>query len=155
MSLSMRMGSRPGLAGRNVLLLAITWLLVPSAWSSAILESPPLGLNLVAPLEMRFASRREPDLEDITGIIALGGSIDRMVKAARLAKLFPNAKVIIAGRGEEKSAALMRASGVSADRLFLETKSKSTFENATLTAAMVQPDQSPSLLLSLLHFLLQ
>jgi uncharacterized SAM-binding protein YcdF (DUF218 family) len=124
---------------------------------------------LIIPLEDRFA---RPDLAnaDITGLIVLGGSEDAAVAAARnviavneaserliegvaLARRFPKARLVFAGGGDVLSSAreseaaaagrLFEALGIAPDRITLEAKSQTTWENATLSAPLIaqQPGQ--------------
>jgi uncharacterized SAM-binding protein YcdF (DUF218 family) len=128
----------------------------------------PVGLILIAPLEDRFPPPTA-DLPQPEGIIVLGGAIDDMASAARnetvfdeggerltevvlLARRYPRARIVYTGG----SAALMGATstealqarifmsemGVAPERVTIEDKSRTTFENARLTAAIVHPEPS-------------
>lgn len=126
----------------------------------------PLANLVVFPLEQRFA---KPDLAKLarpmTGIIILGGFEDgwtsegrgelslneageRFTEAVMLARQLPTAKVIFTGGPGElrfaRSAAndvgrYLLAFGVAADRITLEGASRTTWENAVLTHALVKP----------------
>lgn len=118
---------------------------------------------LVQPLEDRFA---RPDLvnANITGFIVLGGSEvarvagardviavndagERYIEAAILARRFPKSRIVFAGGGsaftdaaetEAKSAArILRQLGVEQDRITLEDRSRTTWENATFSAPLI------------------
>lgn len=141
------------------------FILAVSTWS-------PLGPMMLNRLEERFP--RPPLPEKVDGIIVLGGSLDgavnlvrggyemnssgdRMVEAVVLARRFPTAKVVISGgsietfRGGEGDAdtapRLFAAFGVAADRLILENKSRSTYENAVFTRELVTPKPGETWLL--------
>ncbi|TIO07888.1 YdcF family protein [Mesorhizobium sp.] len=136
-----------------------------SAWT-------PLGAMMLNPLEERFP--RPPLPEKVDGIVVLGGGLegavnvvrggyelnasgDRFVEAAILARRFPMAKLVISGgpsglmladEGDATTAPrLLTAFGVSADRLILEDKSRSTYENALFTKKLVAPKPGETWLL--------
>lgn len=140
--------------------------LVLAAWTN-------VSALLLAPLETRFP-RADTMETPPTGIIVLGGSIDtaastargtvemidgaeRIAAAVRLAEAYPNAKVIYTGGHgsyvpDEKSEAeiagpLLAALGVAPARIVLETASRNTLENATLTFDVVKPQPQDTWLL--------
>lgn len=125
------------------------------------------GRLLLQPLENRFARPDNmPESADIAGIIVLGGGFDgfvtvarggfelgdsgdRFVEAVRLARLYPQAPVIVSG-GEaalignaEGDAAIaprfFAALGIDTGRLILEGRSMNTYENAIFTKAVLPP----------------
>jgi uncharacterized SAM-binding protein YcdF (DUF218 family) len=130
----------------------------------AIAGYSPLGNALMLPLEQRFppwdSSRGAPD-----GIVVLGGAISPAVSAARgaaalneaaerftvmveLARRYPGARLIfsggdgsLTGSGAEAEHALplLRSLGVAPERVELESGSRSTFENATMSRALAAP----------------
>jgi uncharacterized SAM-binding protein YcdF (DUF218 family) len=152
------MGTRRARCGRRMIVTAVLLL--------AIAGLSPLGNALVLPLEQRFppwwAGTGEP-----TGIIVLGGAVspavsaqrgspelneaaERMTVVADLARRFPNARIVYSGGsskllGEGPDEAqfalpLLRSFGIPASRIELESASRNTFENATLTKALVRPE---------------
>ena len=102
-------------------------------------QSPSLADSLVAPLETRFANTLIPAEDQIDGIIAISGSRGRMETAARLALLYPKAKIILSIRGEERAPQMMRALGIGPERLILDRASRNTYENAQFTSQLVLP----------------
>jgi uncharacterized SAM-binding protein YcdF (DUF218 family) len=140
--------------------------LVIAGWTS-------LSTLLLRPLETRFP--RADTLEvPPTGIIVLGGSVDtaastehgtvemidgaeRLAAAVRLAAAYPASKVIYTGGhggyvdGEQAEAAiagpLLQSFGIAPGRIVLETASRNTVENATLTYDLVRPEPGDSWLL--------
>jgi uncharacterized SAM-binding protein YcdF (DUF218 family) len=152
------MGTRLARCGRRMTVTAVLLL--------AIAGLSPLGNALVMPLEQRFppwtAGAGEP-----TGIIVLGGSInpaisagrgtpalnesaERMTVVADLARRFPNARIVFTGGsgrllGDHPDEAqfalpLLQSFGIAANRIELENVSRNTFENATMTKAVVRPE---------------
>jgi uncharacterized SAM-binding protein YcdF (DUF218 family) len=128
----------------------------------------PIGMLLIAPLEDRFPPP-PAYLPPPEGIIVLGGAIDDVASAARgetvfdeggerlteavlLARRYPQARIVYAGgsaslTGRTSTEALrarnfMVAMGVAPERVTIEDKSRTTFENARLTAAIVHPQPS-------------
>lgn len=145
---------RPGrwLAGTSlVLLLAIGFL--------------PVGSVLAHVLENRFpawdASRGPPDgiivlggaisplLSRERGQIALNGSAERITAIARLARDYPDARIVYSGG----DASLLQDAGVEADylyplldsfgvprdRVLLEPRARNTYQNALFTKDLVKP----------------
>lgn len=105
----------------------------------SIAAEAPIGPLLVPVLEARFARPNPETFTRIDGIIALGGSPERMIEAVRLAKLYPESKLVISGRGEEKWHVYARANGIPSIRLVIECQSRTTYENAMFSSAAVQP----------------
>jgi len=143
--------------GRNMMLAGVLLL--------AVFGFSPLGNLLLLPLTERFPPWLEqgpaPD-----GIIVLGGAIDPDVTAARrsiemdasaervlamleLARRFPSARIVFSGGSAnlvESGASeapiagrLLEDFGVARDRIVLESESRTTAENATLTRKLVEP----------------
>ncbi len=133
---------------------------------------------LILPLEERF--QKPSDVSGYDGIIVLGGAVDTIVTGgrgdtaltmsaerititARLAARMPEAKVIhTGGQGlivssqateAEGAARLFEDFGISPDRVVLEDASRNTWENATLSKKLVdpQPDQKWLLVTSAYH----
>ncbi len=127
----------------------------------------PFSNMVVLPLEQRFPARhgRLPD-GPIAGIIVLGGyedgrtteargtltlneAAERITETAVVAHRLPGVPVIISGGSgaillEDKAAApaigdFLQSIGIAASRIRLEDKSKTTYENALFTRALMQP----------------
>lgn len=140
-----------GLAFTGVLLLAVL----------------PLGDLLLRPIETRHAA--EPRLDDVEGIILLGGGEDarasavwgqmqlneggeRYTAALALAKAHPEARLLFTGgsgalrdaAGADVTEAAMAErfflrQGLAAERMMFESRSRNTAENARLGLALAQP----------------
>lgn len=125
----------------------------------------PLPNWLAMPLEERFPAYRH-DSGRVDGIIVLGGAANGDDSAARdqlivnesgerilalieLAKRYPDAKLVFSGGGSTflenespESAAVAHfgsAIGIPRERLIIETRSRTTAENASETKALVDP----------------
>ena len=107
----------------------------------------PLAAVAIQPLESRFAKIDANAINNLEGIIVLGGSFDRVIEAVRLAQAFPDTKLVISGFNEDRSLAYALAAGISPERLILETTSRSTFQNAVHTARVLPTRQGRGWLL--------
>ncbi|MCX5515257.1 YdcF family protein [Kaistia algarum] len=132
----------------------------------------PLGPAMMLPLEDRFP-RTDPK-GPVAGIVVLGGAIDtrisesrgdyaladaaeRMTEAVRLARLYPEAKIVFTGGSadvipdgsteSDPARAFLLAMGLPADRLIIEGRSRDTAENARFTKELVQPKPGETWLL--------
>lgn len=88
-------------------------------------------------LEQRFIAPRDLSNGGVAGIIALGGSHERVVEAVRLMHRFPDTKLIITGAPAEDVA--YAASQGMQDRLIIEPQATSTFENALFSRQLLSP----------------
>ena len=125
----------------------------------------PIGNLLIHALESRFppwdAGRGAPD-----GIVVLGGTIapglsrdpdapavggdgGRVIALAKLARAYPNARIVYSGGDPSLSGnkppetdfvyPLLDSLGVRRDRVLLESRSRNTSENAAFTKDLVKP----------------
>lgn len=141
------------------------------SWTGALLVLAagflPLGNWLVLPLEQRFSETRSPQPGDrVDGIIILGGfedgwvtggrgslhlnmAAERLTEGVRLARAFPDARIVFTGgsgtlwrSGEVATGPVsdyLRSLGIAADRIVLEGKSRNTHENAVYTKKVLDP----------------
>lgn len=135
----------------------------------------PLSNAIILPLEERFPARSPASLETpVAGIIMLGGAEDgwvssgrgvlavneaaeRITETARLALALPHAKVVVTGgvsrllndgaEGMTAVARFFQDFGIAAGRLILETKSRNTYENATMTLPLIKDQPAGTWLL--------
>jgi uncharacterized SAM-binding protein YcdF (DUF218 family) len=133
----------------------------------------PLGKIVTLPLEDRFTRRALPS--DIAGIIVLGGYEDaviskgrsglavndraeRLTEAIYLSRRYPSAKIIITGgsapllggapdEAAEPVARYLRSIGIASERMVVEGRSLTTYENALFTRALITPSQGAPYLL--------
>ncbi|AXK80332.1 YdcF family protein [Pseudolabrys taiwanensis] len=141
------------------------WLAGGSVVLVALLSLLPVGALLLSTLESRFPPWR-PTEGAPDGIVVLGGAFNtdhsraygvpmlnsdagRLVALAKLARDYPNARIVytggdasLLGNGEPEADfvyPLLDALGVPRSRVMLESKSRNTQENAVLTKQLVQP----------------
>jgi uncharacterized SAM-binding protein YcdF (DUF218 family) len=159
------------LALAGVVLLATRWrraglrMVVGAVVLLAIVGLLPVGTFLIHALESRFpqwdAARGAPD-----GIVVLGstispklssafgepvfnGAVSRLLGTAKLARAYPNARIVYSGGESSLFGNGMRDTdfvhpafdslGVARERVQLETQSRNTAENAALTKLLVDP----------------
>lgn len=129
----------------------------------------PMATLLLHPLEERFA-RGAPPADGPTGILVFGGAIDagiartrqipevnegadRLIAVADLARRYPDALVAISngppgkdGRtgNAEFAAGLFESFGVARDRIRIEDRAGSTWQNAVLLKALLEPEPGQS-----------
>lgn len=140
----------------------------------AVVGFSPLSSLLLRPLEDRFPRVETAAVPAPSGIIVLGGSLDediglargeptlteaveRLTSAVALARKYPNARLVFTGgsAGLRQTGAdeargvreLWASLGVPESQMVMEDKSRNTFENATMTRAMVDPKPGETWLL--------
>jgi uncharacterized SAM-binding protein YcdF (DUF218 family) len=110
----------------------------------------PIGDLLLHPIETRFPAWN-PKNGAPDGIVVLGGGIDRIIAAAKLARRYPEARIVYSGG----NSSLIRTDddvteadvaepifvdlGLARDRLLLDRQSRNTQENAVLSKAIAAP----------------
>ncbi len=142
------------------------WLVNIGAICLLVITFSPLARMIETPLETRFP---RPDVLSPApdGIIILGGAIDprptagrpdfiamdnsgeRLTEIPRLARLYPNARIIYTGGPDQEGPGILPEAqaarkllielGVAADRITIEERSMTTWENATMTRAIINP----------------
>ena len=95
---------------------------------------------LTLELASRFARTNLTPPDAVTGIIALGGSHERVVEAVRLAKQYPDAKLVVTG-ASPLDQTYAQAQGLTEGRLVIEPHAKTTYENALFSRQMLAPDR--------------
>jgi uncharacterized SAM-binding protein YcdF (DUF218 family) len=153
------------LIGRALLIVAI------GALTACLIL--PVNSWAIRPLEDRFPAVMTPP-ERVDGIVVLGGAIDdltsrdrgtptltaaanRMTTFVILAKRYPGAKLVFTGGSgaieqgvsneAEYARILLEQLGLPPDRVVFETTSRTTWENAVNTYALVKPQPSESWIL--------
>lgn len=151
------------------------WLAFTGIAILAIGGFSPLANIALYPLEQRFADAPLPKPTDnVAGIIILGGfedawvsagrpglglneAAERLTEGIRLARRWPNAKVVFTGgvssifpHGNDATGPVgdyLIDAGIDRSRIVLEGKSRDTFENAVLTKKLVAPQPGDTWLL--------
>ncbi len=137
----------------------VAWLAAAVVCGLVIGTFTPIGVALTVPLEYRFAlsppdSRVSPD-----GIILLGGgSIGELRAVAALSQNYPKARLIFSGFGATDPANDLRLKifaqlGGDPTRVSMESRPRTTSEDALYVAALLKPKPSERWLLvtSALH----
>ncbi|MEZ5834695.1 MAG: YdcF family protein [Geminicoccaceae bacterium] len=133
-----------------------------------VVATLPVGLWLREPLEDRF-SRPDPLPDRVTGIIVLGGAqvpvithdrgvlavnerAERLVEAVELARLYPEARLLLTGGNGalgtggvsegEVNRIFIRMTGLDPRRVIYEEQSRNMYENALDSKAIIRPDAS-------------
>lgn len=144
-----------------------------------IISVVPVGQSLLMPLENRFPMNQNLP-EKVDGIIVLGGivnetitksrgqttvggTISRLLEFAILSKKYPEAKLVFTGgsgkllnqniKEADVLEPLLDVLGIDKDRMIYENKSRNTYENATLSKALINPgpDENWILITSAFH----
>ena len=99
----------------------------------------------------------EPEISSARGIPSLNAAAERMTEAGALARRYPDAKLVYTGAygsllhgrvpEAETAAALFVELGVAPQRILVEDGSRTTWENAVNTNALVQPKPGETWLL--------
>jgi uncharacterized SAM-binding protein YcdF (DUF218 family) len=126
---------------------------------------PPLGSALLLPLENRFPAWNpshgsptgmivlggviSPELSAQRGEVSLGDAAERLIAAAALNRLYPEARVVLVGGNasvlsdapseSEFAATLLKSIGVPSDRIEIEKYSRNTAENVSNAFKTVNP----------------
>jgi uncharacterized SAM-binding protein YcdF (DUF218 family) len=152
--LTRRRGSRIGrpLLTIGVVGFAVVWLLPVDQWALLPLEdrfpqvtSPPSHVDGIIVL----GGAVMPDLTADRGIPSLNDAAERMTTGAALALRYPTAQLVFTGgRGSlvpgemteaDTARALFVSLGIPPARLTMENESRTTYENAVMTKALVRP----------------
>ncbi|MET3775976.1 uncharacterized SAM-binding protein YcdF (DUF218 family) [Rhizobium alvei] len=142
-----------------VLLLFGTLFTSVGAWGLQVLEARYKRPELPANVQCMVVLGGAFDLEVTAGRggFEVNQSADRFIETARLARLFPGARILVSGgdgsfsgtyRGDAELAGdFLSAMGIDPARLLVETRSRNTAENATETAAILKREQLADCLL--------
>ena len=118
------------------------WLAAAAACGLVIGAFTPIGLALTVPLENRFPFSRPNPQVPPDGIIMLpGGASDGIDAVSKLSQDYPNARLTFCGfRAADKNLIERLADlGVDPARINIESQSRTTFEDALYSAALLKP----------------
>ena len=105
------------------------------AVSLALVTAPLLASEaLMASLTAGYSHTDLDRGAAIAGFIALGGGEERIAEAVRLAHDYPEAELVITGAGDAET---LKARSIPADRVLIEPRATTTYENAVFTARLL------------------
>jgi uncharacterized SAM-binding protein YcdF (DUF218 family) len=126
------------------------WLAAAATCGLVIGAFTPIGLALTAPLENRFPfSWPDPQILP-DGIIVLAGDAGDGIDAASiLSQNYPKARLTFSGFGAPDEDLIKRFADLGGDpaRINMQTQSRTTFEDAAYSAALLKPQPSERWLL--------
>jgi uncharacterized SAM-binding protein YcdF (DUF218 family) len=112
----------------------------------------PIGMALTLPLENRFPFRQPDSQVAPDGIIVLGGAGDIGIDAvATLSQNYPNARLIFSGFSATALERFARRGG-DPKRVYLESRPRTTSEDALYSAVLLKPKPGERWLLVTLAF---
>src|SRR6476620_10416521 len=115
------------------------WLAAAAACGLVIGAFTPIGVALLLPLEHRFVSSSARDSQPPDGIIVLGGSDYAGLDAVpALSRDYPEARIIFSGFTAAALARFARLGGDPA-RVYVESRPRTTSEDALDSAALLKP----------------
>jgi uncharacterized SAM-binding protein YcdF (DUF218 family) len=92
-----------------------------------------------AALESAFPRATIGEGEPFAGIVVLGGGEERLREAGRLARAYGHFRLFVSGAGDIDRIQGQLGDDIGSDRIELENRSRTTFENALFAKAGVQP----------------
>jgi uncharacterized SAM-binding protein YcdF (DUF218 family) len=115
------------------------WLEAAAAFGLLVGAFTPIGLALAVPLENRFPLSRANTVAPDGIIILLGGAGTWI--AAKLGRDYPQARLTFCGLGADSKTLIERLAdfGVDPSRISIESQSRTTFEDALYSAALLKP----------------
>jgi uncharacterized SAM-binding protein YcdF (DUF218 family) len=123
----------------------VTWLAATVACGLVVGTFTPIDLALTVPLEYRFAFSPPDSQVPPDGIILLaGGGIDGIDAVSTLSKDYPKARLIFSGfkatdAFDEYLLYMFARLGGDRERIYLESRPRTTAEDAFYTAALLKP----------------
>jgi uncharacterized SAM-binding protein YcdF (DUF218 family) len=94
---------------------------------------------LVDSLAHRFERAEISAPDRLTGIVVLTGDDKRLAEAGRLARLYPQVKVVISGAEGMSVVPAELGGGIEPARITLETRAQNTYENAIYSKDLIRP----------------
>jgi uncharacterized SAM-binding protein YcdF (DUF218 family) len=94
---------------------------------------------LVQPLENRFERPRSANLTGATGLIVLGGSDERVREAGRLARRWSHLRIFVSNHGPAEYVQRLLGDGIAFERVAIETRSQTTYDNAINSNRHIAP----------------
>ncbi len=104
--------------------------------------SPTIGgrvARMIAhPLETRFKRLPEHQLPAVAGVVVLGGGVERLREAGRLARRWPHLQLFVSGAGPHAQVWQSLGTGIAPSRVTIETMSQTTYENALNSSRLIE-----------------
>jgi uncharacterized SAM-binding protein YcdF (DUF218 family) len=125
------------------------WLAAAATCVLVIGAFTPIGIALTVPLENRFAFSPPDSKDPPDGIILLAGSVHGIAVVSRLIKDYPKARLIFSGFGGRNNELIQSFTNLGGDpaRINMQSQSRTTFEDALYSAALLKPKPSERWLL--------
>jgi uncharacterized SAM-binding protein YcdF (DUF218 family) len=126
----------------------VAWLAAAVACGLVIGTFTPIGVALTVPLEDRFAFSPSDSQVPPDGIILLGGGGVGEIRAViALSQEYPNARLIFTGFGatnpeDEYKLKVFTQLGGDPTRIYMDTRARTTSEDALYAAALLKPKRS-------------
>jgi len=116
------------------------WLAAAATCGLVIAGFTPIGLALMMPLESRFALSPRDSHAAPDGIIVLAGAHIEGIEAAQaLSRNYPEARIIFSGFQAEPALKAFARVGGDPARVYVESRPRTTFEDARYSAALLKP----------------
>jgi uncharacterized SAM-binding protein YcdF (DUF218 family) len=127
----------------------VTWLATVAACGLVIGTFTPIGVALTAPLEFRFAIPPPDSQAPADGIILLGGGgIGGLRAVSALSQNYPKARLILSGfNATDEWREIFAQLGGDPTRISIESRPRTTSEDALYAAALLKPKPSERWLL--------
>lgn len=90
------------------------------------------------PLETRFQRLPEQQLPSVKGLVVLGGGVERLREAGRLARRWPHLRIFVSGAGPHAQVWQGLGTGIAPSRVTIETMSQTTYENARNSSRLIE-----------------
>ena len=134
---------RVWLTALAIVLILVTVLPIQS-WIARPLESrfpPPAQLPEKIDGIIVLGGIVQPRIAQATGLLAVNESAERIMVAVGLAFRYPEARLVISGRGENHETLIewFATIGLDIDRVEFEPNARNTFENAVFSFRKIQP----------------
>jgi uncharacterized SAM-binding protein YcdF (DUF218 family) len=94
---------------------------------------------LAFPLEQRYQRPEVGDPATLTGAVVLGGGRERLHEAGRLARQWPQLRLLVSGAGPIDYVLGELGPGIDPERVVIETISRTTRDNAQNSALLAGP----------------
>jgi uncharacterized SAM-binding protein YcdF (DUF218 family) len=124
------------------------WVAAAAGCGLVIGAFTPIAVALAMPLQYRFGFSPPDSQAPPDGIIVLGGSSEPGIEAAEaLSRDYPEARIIFSGYSATNAVNRFARLGGDPARVYVESRPRTTFEDAQYSAALLKPKPSERWLL--------